>query len=225
MSIWIANLLRVTAFPITPIDYTDGRWWDAMDLSEPDFEGLDKKNQKKTFSKTVEDEYVISLEQEPSRLDWILTTSKLLADISVDTAMKTFEPLIVNWLHASPPIKRLAFGANLLKAAETHSDGYRQLDALLPKVSLDDNNSSEFLYRINRPRVYNGIKINRISKWTLINFIPHITQNSPKYYCNLELDINTDGDLTNELKREQLKDIQHQLIQLGIEISTEGDIP
>jgi hypothetical protein len=45
------------------------------------------------------------------------------------------------------------------------------------------------------------------------------------YACRLELDINTPQSFQNELPYDQLNNIFQELVDLGREIATEGDIP
>jgi len=159
----------------------------------------------------------------------------------VREALDIFSPLMRRWfeLESCPPVQRLAFGAILRQPVNDQQSGYRQISAYLPFVKLDAENSSDFSYQINRPRVstsgFAELKINRLSKWSVvagqsIQFAVGLT--SARYLpgrayfaCHLEVDINTAAEFQGELPRDQLPQIFQELVDLGIEIAREGDIP
>ena len=134
---------------------------------------------------------------------------------------------------------RLAFGAVLLQPIKSHQDAYKQLGHYLPSITLDPEGSSDFLYQINRRRDSTtgvaGLKINRLSKWAMVNFMTMRFSSSPELmlyhpstattsFVQLELDINTVPDFQGELEREQLPSVFSELVQLGCEIASQGDI-
>jgi hypothetical protein len=134
-----------------------------------------------------------------------------------------------------PPATRLAFGTVMELPARDKEEGYRQLSAYLP-FQIGESNSSDFLYRINRPRnsrILNELRINRVSVWSLsmlrqTQLTPsatgHIASSArstgPQYACRVELDINTDAQFTDPLNNT----IFDELVDLAKEIYTKGDI-
>lgn len=120
-------------------------------------------------------------------------------------------------------------------------DSYNRLSYYLP-FDLDED-SSDFLYQINRPRKISSVEsfecsVNRLSKWSaskwsvslfagsgsdpsqLTQYITKPTQ----FAVRLELDINTAADFVGELDSEKLPHIFRELVELGKEIANKGDI-
>ena len=84
-----------------------------------------------------------------------------------------FVTLMSRWLEfdTGPSLRRLAFGAVLLHPAENRVEGYRKIQPYLQHVTMQPEESSDFLYQINRPReaevAISGLQINRVSKWSV----------------------------------------------------------
>ena len=108
------------------------------------------------------------------------------------------------------------------------------MSAYLP-FDLDEHGSSEFVYRINRPRdsktLLTPTPINRLSHWSLLwikitSIVPGQLVFSPQEhrFCNVELDINTSQLVTEELPKEKLPDLLTELVELATEIVSEGDV-
>lgn len=122
-------------------------------------------------------------------------------------------------------------------------DGYGKLGKLLPNVKIDAQNTRDFLYRINRRRVWNDgskrLKINRISTWSALEFIDvsfdfslESLQNSPiekllnsGSICRLEFDINTVPESRTALEIELIPSIYNELVKCANQTATNGDIP
>src|SRR5437667_8331987 len=66
-------------------------------------------------------------------------------------------------------VRRLAVGEQMLLPVASPVKAYRALGKFLPSVKIDPEGSSDFFYRINRPRTVdlNGrpMIINRLSQW------------------------------------------------------------
>jgi hypothetical protein len=69
--------------------------------------------------------------------------------------------------------------------------------------------------------------INRLSKWRAINFklMVQEVEAVESFVCALEFDINNVPIEQTTIKKESLTDVFCELIDLGIEIASEGDIP
>lgn len=122
-------------------------------------------------------------------------------------------------------------------------DGYGKLGKLLPNVKIDAQNTRDFLYRINRRRVWNDgskrLKINRLSTWSALEFIDvsfdfslESLQNSPiekllnsGSICRLEFDINTVPESRTALEIELIPSIYNELVKCANQTATNGDIP
>jgi hypothetical protein len=140
-------------------------------------------------------------------------------------------------VHA-PPSKRLAFGCVLTHPAEDRAEGYRWIANLLPSITLDPERSFDFNYAINRPRPthtdIDGLVINRLSKWSVakLRSIHLQLSQGPKALlapeliaCRLEVDINTAPEFSGEFSANNSEPIVYELIELGTEIATAGELP
>jgi hypothetical protein len=135
-------------------------------------------------------------------------------------------------------IKRVALGLVLRLPVTGREVGYRKLATYLPSVTLDPDNSSEFLYQINRKRTIlqedKPYRINRLSKWSVTTVfraqisaaIPVGVQavSEPIFACRLELDMSTATDL-EKIPPEHALPILKKLDEQAREIAHRGDIP
>ena len=122
-------------------------------------------------------------------------------------------------------------------------DAYGKLGKLLPNVKIDAQSTRDFLYRINRRRVWNDgskrLKINRLSTWSALEFIDvsfdfslESLQISPiekllnsSSICRLEFDINTVPESRTAPEIELMPPIYNELVKCANQIATNGDIP
>jgi len=151
-----------------------------------------------------------------------------------------FGEFVTRWLQLEdcPILTRLAFGAILMFPVDSREAGYSQLQPYLPAVELDPIHSSDFQYRINRPRVSTlGIAelgINRLSTWSVMyvqSATLHLGSDGAsqrvgerRFACRLELDINTAPDPEITLDPSVLPKVYRELVTSGDEIVQMGDI-
>ncbi len=80
------------------------------------------------------------------------------------------------------------------------------------------------------------LKINRLTKWSVAGHVSaqvelsaqHVRYSrdeEPAFACRLELDINTSPELQGDLPKEKLPVILREMVNLGPEITKQGDIP
>jgi hypothetical protein len=154
----------------------------------------------------------------------------------------TFVGLVLAWLNDAPALQRIAFGAILRLPVNDRIFGYQKLASYLHHVDLDPVGSTEFLYQINRPRKsksgVENLSINRLSKWS-VAFTQQATYTvqdpqaaqfqltglQKDIHCRLELDINTVPDIEGDFAAKDAQQIFNELVDLGREIATNGDIP
>lgn len=248
LAAWQAETLRLTAFPSPAAQNTEAAWWTELVGEPPET----STSQPKKGERKEEGQFEggkLRLRLQPARIDWLFLTIYELERGPEDFAsigpfpkvLDTFLRLMFKWfdLETCPPLRRLAFGATLYQPVDDRKAGYHQISAYLPYVKLDPEGSSDFTYQINRPRDstsgISGLTINRLSKWSVgtVQAMQFSLRGTSASYslggeysaCRLELDVNTKPDFQGDLTREQLPKVFKELVDLGVEIATQGDIP
>ena len=231
---WLVELVRVTAFPSPSLQIDSSRWFSEI-VGEPAESQLILPKKGTSREEGPYGNGRLILETQPARIDWVLSKlpdEELLGEPSV--VFKQFTDLVTRWFELSGPLQRLAFGSILSLPVNSRREGYERLGHFLKGVQIDPENSSDFLYQINRPRPFeaNGfqIKVNRLSKWFVslwqmleIRAVSgSITSGNA---CRLELDLSTDGEFAGELPKDLLTKILDVLIEFALEISQRGDVP
>jgi len=247
---WQVEHLRLSSFPVPASQDSESDWWNDVTGREPETKVSEPRKGRWQHKGVLEDNKALKLTVEPGRIDWLLSMSEDQNDIPPDfptigpfpDLLDTFSRLMRRWfeLQTCPSVVRMAFGAVLLLPAESKVAGYQQIAEYLPFVQLEPEETSDFLYQINRPRASTSnipeLEINRLSKWnvaTLRRFGlmlgPTVIRNRPlsqeDHACRLQMDINTSQYFSGEIAREQLPEIFQELVDLGIEIVNRGDTP
>jgi hypothetical protein len=136
-----------------------------------------------------------------------------------------------------PTFSRIAFGGLLFSPKDTIEDAFALLSDYITCIDFERvSKNIDFEYKSNRQRKYTfrdlPILINRLTKWnaTVIQiFLLESTMKEPKINevpaCTLEIDINT--HISNDINFDRMgtEEIFNALVEMGMEISTEGDIP
>lgn len=131
------------------------------------------------------------------------------------------------------PLHRVALGCIFIAPAADSANAYRGMAPLLPSLTLDPEGTSDFGYQINRPRssrVIDGLRINRISKWsvqatTTFAWPPAgsaVTTELSRFAVRLETDVNT-VSLQAELRKAAIRDILNELQVCTVELVERGD--
>ena len=243
---WQTEGLRLTAFVVEPIGPGNLGWWEAL-LGEAPSVSQTRPRERVVTEEGPFSGGKLSVVASTRRIDWRfgLDLSEPPPEFpSVGTyemRHREFRDLMQRWLEKSPPLNRLAFGAVLLSPVENMPEAYRVLDKLLPSVEIDPDRTRDLIYRINRRRSsrcgIEGLEVNRLSTWGALTVSTvevemsieglekvHQSQTS-QYACRLEFDINTVPEFRDELDKGKLPALLDELINLGNEIATEGDIP
>lgn len=243
-SLWKVGQVRLTAFPIAPLEYSLFNWWPELTGEKPENRRELPRNGKLTEEGNFTSKK-LRLNIEPGRVDWFFESSDENASQSFELptlgkwpeAIDEFSKLVKRWskLNSLPKFRRLAFGAILSQPVNGLKEGYERLNEYLSAVQLDTGNSSDFFYQINRPRakstVLPEVSVNRLSKWSvsrlesgfisLEQMLPPVKKKT-FFACRLELDISTAVDYAHEL--EKLEMLYDEFVDLAIEISQRGDI-
>jgi len=247
LSDWQAESFRLTAFPSSSGEISSQGWWKRLLEEEPETQITRSKIGDRIEQGTFHDAN-LTLRIQPDRIDWALRIKPpeeeppvgFLTVGKFEEACSSFCDLIKRWFPLSPPLKRLAFGTIVLLPVSSRKDGYIQLSPYLGSVKLDPENTSDFLYRINRPRASRtGIKdlrINRLTTWAVARFesrqfvmrkidIVGVEHGEPAFACRIEMDVNTITEIKGSLSSKHLDDVFSELVELSHEIITNGDRP
>ncbi|MBT9162166.1 MAG: hypothetical protein DDT27_00710 [Dehalococcoidia bacterium] len=253
LSAWHIGGLRLTAFAISDAPVKAREWWQVL-MGEPPETSITRPRESMQRDEGPYYGGTLINQVQLNRIDWLLNPApgQGPGDIGFPPSapfpelLDSFTQLMIRWLdpEVCPALQRLAFGAILYLPVDSRVEGYRQLSAYLPSVVLDVEGSSDFVYRINRPRKsasgISGLKVNRLSKWTVVTSalfeqMIDLSEGSPSsgdfgrtkqsFACQLELDINTQPGLQKPLPQQQLTQVFEELVNLGKEIAVRGDIP
>jgi hypothetical protein len=192
----------------------------------------------------------LTLRCQSSRVDWILEANNPEVPFSTEIphlgpfteALRLFNHMLDPWIRALPsPLLRLALGAILTLPVENHEQGYIVLSGFLP-FSLDTD-SSDFLYRINRPVLSHCLadqtRINRLSTWSVMEMRhfgftvspdvsgpePILPQPPSSFACRLELDVNTKPDTIEPIPPDKHHDLLSEFSAIALSLAEEGDHP
>lgn len=241
---WGVETLRVTGFPIN-ISKGDTGWWSRV-ISEPPETTLSRPKEGIYHDEGPFGNGRLVLSVQPTRIDWLYTVNVQEPEVlpilgTFDLAQDKFLDIVRKWLKLYNSVKRLAFGAILLYRVASREEGYEAISHYLPNVRLDVANSSDFLYQINRPRLFQmpgvpKIEINRLSKWSVAKLqrlhidlsvaekvSPSILPYEGLHACRLELDVNTSPEV-EQLPGEKIVLVLDELVSLAREIAEKGDI-
>lgn len=181
---------------------------------------------------------IMTLAVAPGRIDWLLNpaieTDTLLDSFpnigELSITIEQFKLFGLSWLRSIHHLTRMAFGANLILPSESRETTYEILGHYLHGVKIDPG-SSDFSYSINRPRptklALPGVNINRLSKWRAITWLlsANDVTKQTNFACNLELDINTAPSPQLKIGKDDIGPLFEELLDLGVEIAREGDVP
>ena len=244
---WKAESFRFTAmFPVGELQVED--WWTNAVGDEPETATTRKGGEKKQEGPFHNGQLRLSVR--PERIDWLFSGRYAGPDKEendslpilgpVEESLGVFKGIVEKWLGSEtcPTAQRIAFGAVLLSPVDSREVGYQQLATYLEGITLDPANSQDFSYQINRPRTSGvgdlDIVVNRLSKWSVaivqtgglvlgagkVTFVG----GTQALACRLELDISTDARYGGHLNPTHMKDLLEELISLGLEIASKGDV-
>lgn len=182
---------------------------------------------------------------EPSRVDcFMLGAKQSEPSPSVigpyPDAFRKWKEDILPWIDHAPQVVRVAYGTVLTESVASKEVGYSTLATRLPYVKIDPQNSSDFLYQINRPRISTTIKdltVNRLSKWAVQRIIVTSasttgvngfrladTPISDMYQCRLELDISSAIERAEALPSDLMSKLLEELFAIAEELIEKGDV-
>jgi hypothetical protein len=245
---WKVETLRLTGFPTEIVKQPEQeQWWFSLTGEQP-ANRLQNPRQAILQEDGPFKNANLIVKIEPLRVDLLYTTTVLpLLDQSDEIpCIGSFQDILNDFnsivskllqLPSFPLLGRLAFGSTLIEAVSNKKEGYDRLATFL-RFPIDSENSSDFFYQINRPRLSDIITpkiiINRLSKWSVASHQTVALQIKPepktfsptnlRHAVRLEVDINTSQDFAKPLPKEKLIILFNQLVDYAVEISKEGDI-
>lgn len=241
-----AQAIRLTVFVSERVAGVDTLWRDVtgqdpqIDEQRPREES---RRQGGAFS-----EGFLEVQISPMRLDWILSPYAPSGELAPDfigpteTVLKAFDDALMPWLGRAP-IKcvRLAQGISVVWPTSSKEDSYRRLKLLLKSVNMDVENSSDFFYQINWPKVSGvvpSLKLNRLTKWhslvarrLQLSIAPTQASNlaatpfNENHYARLETDNSTDANNSTPFENRLLVPIYNELEIMARENIEKGERP
>jgi hypothetical protein len=247
IDLWRANQLQLVVFPMTLPANVAEDWWRLATGQDP-VEVTKKRSETTVTGPYGDGNLVLTVDQ--LRIFWTLTPRIDVQNppLSLPTigdypgTRDIFAELTRPWIAANcPPIKRMAFTGLLMQEADSHKDAYRLLQRYLEQFVKIDPDSTDFTYRVNRPRdsraVTFDLRINRLSTWSAMKFsvaegsfllgsenqgVPFRTSTA-RYGVILHCDVNTDAERTEEIPHENIEPLFGELLDLANEIAASGD--
>jgi hypothetical protein len=133
-------------------------------------------------------------------------------------------------------VRRLAVGEQRLLLAASRVEAYNAMAQFLPSIQIDADNSSDFFYRINRPRSVNigghTIGINRLTQWVCLQLNVVLTAAELSKTAvrsdavSVITDVNTKAeDDISSFSVDEKNQIVDKLFAFSLEISKRGDHP
>ena len=249
---WQVEQLRITTFISEPVVEVQARdWWNQANPQELD--DLVVQSGRGVTSITGRRGAIASvLKAERERVTWLSARAAQGADeprprlASLGLMPELIPPFReqagrILGAASCPQSERLAFGAILLRETPSREQGYRDLQPYLRSLEVDPVNTRDLFYQINRRRpsvAVPGCAVNRLSRWAVaeIRSIEVMIDAGGRAgrthqdgdtitVVRVELDINTCQEFQRQFPREQQHAVLTELLEMGIEISEQGDIP
>ena len=240
-NLWQGQLVRLTAFPTKLELDVQQSWWNDLFGDTAEKINYDKKQFLHQETGTLEGNPLI-LKMQPGRIDWHYVARQELSELMEGIpalgpflhVLEYFSPLMLKWLGKCPELKRLAFGAVLLQPAADHASAYESLGKYLRSVQVDPN-TTDFNFQINRRRASKvgipNLEINRLTRWSALKMGVHITdptggglRPAERFAARLDLDINTSQEFAGPLPSDKHAALYQELVELGREITANGEI-
>ena len=242
---WRAEALRLTVFPaVNPQDANATPHWESLMGSPPERVTRPSEMPHRVIEEGPWENSRLQVEGQPGQIDW-RTFSRTpgsggpMVIGSLDEAAEPFFDLMTRWLaNSCPPVNRIAFGATLLMSEASLAGIARQLNTMLPSVTVDADGTRDFMYRINRRRESNAdpsLQFNRLATWSAMQSLgieiaigpagAIVRSTREVYFCRLELDINTVPVEQRIIPPETVLAVFRELLDAAREIANQGDIP
>ncbi len=226
--VWRTAHLRLTAFPQSYHQTSLAReWWSALTRVSP--EGvIDLPPAGSVKVLGVFNGAPLSIEVKPERVDIERPFSvgqprpSALPPFDGDV-LPRFSGLVADWLGLAsrPPIRRLAFGATVMKTYPEMEDCREALDGYLPPLDMQATEPEGFMYQVDRKCESQGLAVNRIVKWSVLQY--ELVGGGSTPGIQLEMDMNSDARYSGALERPA--ELFGEFVQHARRFAEEGDRP
>jgi hypothetical protein len=230
---WLTLGVRLSVFPVTPQEAPADLWEQVVGVA-PETD----QNQPRQHLRVQTGPWrggVMQLTVSSDRFVWLAgpsATPEGFPDVenwSVESVLPEFIGVITQpWLNSVDfGIKRVGFGLHSLLSAQDMVSAYRLLEELVPSVKIEPEETTEFFYQINRPKLSRvlNVRLNRLMKWSVLffrrtelQFTPERAQTVPVFerrYASLDNDVNTPAENLEPLDNGQLGAIYDELVELA----------
>ena len=179
------------------------------------------------------------------RLDWMLQpivvqdqqTPAIPTLKDAGNFLPVFRKSLEKSLETAGVVMRLAFAPALAKNVGSLAIGLGELSGYLPRLELQDMETADFIYRVNRRRRSFSVphaEINRIAKWSMeevgsVAFRvarsgrPDLIDTGTSFVRKLDLDLNTTPQ-SGAMSSDRIIGLFEELVILTEEIATKGDV-
>jgi hypothetical protein len=241
---WLVESFRLTIFPTPTATISNHNWWLNVVGEEPEIISTQPRTREQiqagrfgngrlqlnTHSTRIDWLYLVDPEDVPPPMEQIPTLGYF------SDSLRVFHEAMSKWLLLEdvPLVSRIAFGVVLIKPVNDRLEGYELLSQFI-RFDFKDQNVSDFLYQINRPRLSSTVKdltINRLSKWSVAKIQQNLLESATSkvfqfkefFASRVELDINSTPEFTEVLEKTALPKLFDELIKFSSEIASMGDI-
>lgn len=249
---WFCQSVRITAIWSDPRPAPAEPSWQAVVGSPPErAESQPRFGTSSEFGPIWDASTSLERRATPGRIDWMFapvfpqqfafTLVKWPNIGELEPALQSAVKLVMPHLVQHYDATRFAIGVVALQPSSDKQSSYRQIEQLLPRLNLDLEGGSDFLYQINRPRpssAIRGLTINRIAKWSTMSitgmeFMVAVGQpmgvvhsaGEPLYAAGVEVDVNSAPEHGRDAVRpHQREPLLKELATQALELVHGGDV-
>ena len=157
--------------------------------------------------------------------------------VDINQAVTLIQDALRISLQAVTVMDRLAFGALLGQQVADPTEGMSRLSEYLPRLGLEEQGVSDFVYQINRRRQSFRVphaQLNRVARWSSEQIIqarlritpallPQVQPSGTGFVNRLLLDVNTVPG-TSAIAHGRFSGLFVELVEIACKVASEGDV-